>query len=290
MMTVTEKNSDEINKFLDGAASFPEMVFDFLDENNENLMNFVYCDKNGNNDTKIDEIEVEKNRIFWETQEQLLLTTLYGITTAETRIQEATIEALSELDLIGVHCGCRRPVFGGCRNCLQRELYIHLQNKGFNCHVCKSKWKSSVKIPAGEHTYLEVLEKSSKKGDKGIVIELNFQAEFEMGKANESYNKLIGLLPDLFVGKAERLKALIKILCSAAKKCMKEKKMHLAPWRKQKYMQAKWLGTYVRTTSAVAPLPVGFPERPQIPKVSMLTFDLREKSPGLHYAAVEVAC
>ncbi|KAE8669709.1 hypothetical protein F3Y22_tig00112225pilonHSYRG00078 [Hibiscus syriacus] len=37
-------------------------------------------------------------------------------------------------------------------------------------------------------------------------------------RANESYNKLIGRLLELFVAKAERLKALIKILCSAAKK------------------------------------------------------------------------
>ncbi|KAL4274141.1 hypothetical protein GQ457_13G006380 [Hibiscus cannabinus] len=288
-MTVTGKHSDEINKFLDGTASFPEMMFEFLDEN---LSNFVYRNKNGNNNnnTNIDLVEVEKNKNFWETQERLLQTTLYDITSLETRIQEATKEALREIDLIGVQCGCWRPVTGGCRNCLQREVSVHLQKKGFNCNLCKSKWKSSAKIPAGEHTYLEVLAAKT-AGEKGVVIELNFQAEFEMGKANENYNRLVRRLPDLFVGKAERLKALIKILCSAAKKCMKEKKMHLAPWRRQKYMQAKWLGTYVRTTAAaVAPLPVGFPGRPQIPKVSMLTFDLRENSPRLHYAAVEVAC
>ncbi|KAM2504384.1 hypothetical protein PS1_038313 [Malus domestica] len=30
---------------------------------------------------------------------------------------------------------------------------------------------------------------------------------------------------------------------------MKEKKMHMGPWRKQKYMQPKWLGLCKRTTS-----------------------------------------
>ncbi|CAN1847891.1 hypothetical protein LINPERHAP1_LOCUS38708 [Linum perenne] len=45
-----------------------------------------------------------------------------------------------------------------------------------------------------------------------------------------------------FVGRVDRLKTLIKILCSAAKACIKKRKIHLAPWRKHKYMQSKWLG------------------------------------------------
>ncbi|KAE8664073.1 Basic helix-loop-helix DNA-binding superfamily protein, putative isoform 1 [Hibiscus syriacus] len=122
---------------------------------------------------------------------------------------------------------------------------------------------------------LEVLDKSNPiKGDSRVAIELNFLAEFEMARANQDYNKLTALLPELFVRKSERMRALIKILCVAAKKCMKEKKMHLAPWRRHKYMQDKWLGTYESTTPA--PLQVGHSDRRQKPKASMLTFDLRE--------------
>ncbi|XVF02011.1 hypothetical protein REPUB_Repub04eG0139200 [Reevesia pubescens] len=286
--SVSRQNSEEIDKFLDGAASFADMMFGFLDgsnESGESLSNFVDGDENANDD--VDASQVEQNKAFWEAQEQLLQATLYRTTSLESRIRQATKEALRELDVMGVQCACQRPVAGGCRNCLQRELSIRLQNVGFNCYICKSKWKSSSEIPSGEHTYLEALDKSNpKKGEVRVVIELNFRAEFEMARANEDYNKLIARLPELLVGKAERLKALIKILCAAAKKCMKEKKMHLAPWRKHKYLQAKWLGTYKRTTSA--PLPVGYSDRPRKPKASMLTFDLLEKMPGFHYTAVEV--
>ncbi|XVF66821.1 hypothetical protein PTKIN_Ptkin10aG0068500 [Pterospermum kingtungense] len=283
---VTRQNSDEIDRFLEGAASFADMMFGFLDggdESQENLRDFDY--ENANYDE--DPSQIDKNRVFWKAQEQLLQATLYRTTSLESRIRQATREALRELDLIGVQCACRRQVAGGCRKCLQREVSIRLQNVGFDCYICKSKWKNSPEIPAGEHTYLEVLDKSNpKKGEVRIVIELNFRGEFEMARANEDYSKLIARLPELFVGKTERLKALIKILCSAAKQCMKEKKMHLAPWRKHKYMQAKWLGTYQRTTPAT--LPVGFTDRPQKPKASMLTFDLLDNLPGLHYAAVAV--
>lgn len=142
----------------------------------------------------------------------------------------------------------------------------------------------------GEHTCLDVIDKSdTKKGEIRVVIELNFRAEFEMARASEEYNKLINKLPEVFVGKAERLRTLIKILCSAAKKCMKENKMHMGPWRKQKYMQAKWFGNCERTIST--PLfTEGFSDyRQQKPKASMLTFDLLENLPSLqHFTTVEV--
>lgn len=135
---------------------------------------------------------------------------------------------------------------------------------------------------------MEVLDNSNpKKGVVRVVIELNFRAEFEMARASEEYNQLISRLPEVFIGKSERLGALIKILCSAAKKCMKEKKMHLGPWRKHKYMQAKWLGTCERIKPTTMPLASSY--RQPKPKASMLTFDLLESLPGLHCStAVEV--
>lgn len=145
---------------------------------------------------------------------------------------------------------------------------------------------------SGEHTYLEVVHRSNeKRGELRVVIELNFRAEFEMARASEEYNRLIGNLPEIFVGKTERLRGLIKILCSAAKRCMKEKNMHLGPWRKHKYMQAKWLGTCERSAPAPLPLPVGNGARPAKSKASLLTFDLSEAIPisGLRRTAVEVS-
>ncbi|KAE8736386.1 protein WUSCHEL-like [Hibiscus syriacus] len=284
-VSVTRQNSDEFDKFLDGAASFADMMFGFMDESKD-LNEKKSGDFVGGGDDE-DDTQVEQRIIFWENQERLLQATLFRTTSLELKIRRATKEALSELNTVGVQCACRRPVAGQCRRCLQRELSVRLQTAGFNCYTCKSKWRSSPEIPSGEYTYLEVLDKSNpKRGNVTVVIELNFRAEFEMARANEDYNKLTALLPELFVGKTERLRALIKILCVAAKKCMKEKKMHLAPWRRHRYMQAKWLGTYESTTPA--PLQLGYSDRPQKPKASMLTFDLRENLPAMHYTAVEV--
>lgn len=145
----------------------------------------------------------------------------------------------------------------------------------------------------GEHTFIDVVDNSSpKKGEVRVIIQLNFRGEFELAKASEDYNRLVKCLPEVFVGKIERLLSVIKILCNAAKKCMKVKKIHVAPWRKQKYMQAKWLKTVERTAANVE-LPVSNGEftspLPRRPRASMLTMDLLEFLPNLHCTAVKVA-
>ncbi|MFS8023779.1 hypothetical protein Hanom_Chr16g01455561 [Helianthus anomalus] len=99
-----------------------------------------------------------------------------------------------------------------------------------------------------------------------------------MAKGSQDYNRLISRLPEIYVGKAERLQSLIKILCLASKKCMKDQKMHIAPWRKLKYMQAKWHG--VREAKMVlSPDILSVVERSNRLSrrmVSLLTFDMVE--------------
>lgn len=290
---VRQPYSEEIARFLEGTANFSDIVFGFMEESSESTVgNLCDCEEDDNED-------VEENKAFWEAQEKLLQATIGRTSSFESKLRQAVKYSLEEIKLAGSKCSCRTPVAGGCRTCMRKEISVRLQNVGYNCVICKSKWKSSSEIPAGNHTYLEVVEKS-KKGDViRVVIELNFRAEFEMARANEEYNRLVNRLPEVFVGKTERLKAVIKIMCAAAKKCMKEKKMHIAPWRKHKYMQAKWLGGYHRSTAETTPLimmPVvsyAYADRQPKPKAaaSMLTFDLMENFGGLHCgatAAVEV--
>ncbi|VFQ89042.1 unnamed protein product [Cuscuta campestris] len=226
---------------------------------------------------------------FWEAQRQLLQTTICRTTSLETKIRSITRETLKEAKKSGSACGCpNAPLEGGCRSCLMKAVCSSLQSAGFDSAICKSKWQSS-DIPSGEHTFLEVVDSSNpKRGEVRVVIELSLRSEFEMAKAGEEYNKLVNGLPEMFVGKIERLLAVIKILCAAAKKCMKERKMHIAPWRKYRYMQAKWIKNCRRTTPALV-FPVGESSgRPRRPRASMLTVDLLDGLPNPHRTAVAV--
>ncbi|RZC80644.1 hypothetical protein C5167_043212 [Papaver somniferum] len=236
---------------------------------------------------------LEERKAFWENQHQLLHATITKSSPLESNIRNATKQALKEAKLTtGSICRCGILV-DGCRNCMLRHVSDHLCAASFDAAICKSKWRSSKHIPSGEHVYVDVMDNNSTKSKKKgefirVVIELNFRAEFEMARANNEYNQLSSRLPEVFVGKAERLRAVIKIMCGAAKKCMKENKMHMGPWRKQKYMEAKWFGICERT-SIFSSLKQAFSScQSTKPRTSLLSFNLVDRLPTMHCTAVEV--
>ncbi|CAI9266334.1 unnamed protein product [Lactuca saligna] len=290
----SNSNTKSSGKYESGA----DMIFEFLEESE--LSSGSSCNSGDSYDNgDLEEYEnsgdPEEDRLFWESQEQLLTESLFRTSSIESKIRKATKEIVKEIKSTEVGgCDCGRTVADGCRRCFQREISYRLQKAGYNCGICKAKWMNKKQIPAGEHTYIEVLDTSnSKKGVMRVIIELNFQAEFEMVKSSEEYNHLISRLPEIYVGKTERLEALIKILCIASKKCMKDQKMHIAPWRKFKYMQAKWHG--IREADPLSsPDVLSVVERSNRlsrPRVSLLTYDLIENinlSSSLHSIAIKV--
>ncbi|XP_022877283.1 uncharacterized protein LOC111395497 [Olea europaea var. sylvestris] len=289
-MCEASMESPNLDKKLTYSDEVPDMIFGFLEEDEFSVTSLESkvetIDEEDDKDEEENTSNSEESKVFWESQEELLQATLYRTTALESKIRQATKDALRELDSVGINCSCRKMIAGGCRSCRQKEIRDHLQTAGFNCAICRSKWSSSVEIPAGEHTYLEV-QNPSNKGEVKVIIELNFRAEFQISRSSEEYNRLIKRLPEIFVGKIERLRSLIKILCSASKKCMKERKMHMAPWRKHKYMQAKWLGTPQAAAPPTLTMEQGL-QRLRKPRASMLTFDLFDNFAGLHSNAIRV--
>ncbi|KAL3820469.1 hypothetical protein ACJIZ3_006374 [Penstemon smallii] len=287
--------SNEIEYSGESAINLSDTVFEFLSEECEgsspaSSVNEIENDDEEKENRNENEAGNDLEDIFWE--KQLMSGIICRTSSLETRIRVITKEAVKEVkqtgNLCGCGCGCGRPFDSGCRKCLMEEVCRRLQSAGFDSAICKSKWRSSPDIPSGEHTFLDVVDNSNpKRGQVRVIIELNIRAEFEMARANEEYNKLVKRLPEIFVGKIERLLSVLKILCAAAKKCMKEKKMHLGPWRKHGYMQAKWLRTCERLTSS-RPLSSGNSGRVARPRMSILTFDLMENLSNLHGPTVEV--
>ncbi|BAT87087.1 hypothetical protein LR48_Vigan09g243100 [Vigna angularis] len=273
----------------------PDVEFEFLHDGETLLAHSASSDDCQNpNEIEFDEDEdnrdtVEQNRTFWDNQHQILQANVYRTSSLESGIRNATKEALQNIHSAETVCGCGRQIaLTTCRNCLMREVSGRLQKAGYNSAVCKTKWRSSPEIPSGEHSFLDVIEKT-KRGEMRVIVELNFRGEFEIARGSEEYNRLVGKLPEVFVGKVERLSNLIKTVCVAGKRCMKEKKMHMGPWRKHRYMQAKWLGPCDRNTSTTS-LSMGYSQRIPKPrqKASLLTVDLLDKLPNMHCTAVEV--
>ncbi|CAI0407476.1 unnamed protein product [Linum tenue] len=277
-------------------------LFGFLDGGNYNNSSYEgsspesgYRENHDEDEATTDPAEDEEEiRRFWENQHQLLQATLCRTSSLETGIRNLTKEAVKEIEMAGTICCCGgRVMVGGCRSCLMAEIAGRLRNAGYNSGICRTKWRSSPDIPSGEHTFLDVIDTTSSKiGEVRVIIELNFRAEFEMAKASDEYGRLVRRLPEIFVGKIERLASVIKILCTAAKKCLSEKKMHMGPWRKHRYMQAKWLGTCRdrKTPSSSGSdfaAAAGCMGRRKA-RSSMLTVDLLDMLPNMHCTAVGV--
>lgn len=74
-----------------------------------------------------------------------------------------------------------------------------------------------------------------------LIVDLDFRSQFELAKPTRAYKELSDLLPCVFVGTEAKLINIISLLCSAAKESLKEKGLHIPPWRKATYMQSKWL-------------------------------------------------
>ncbi|KAA3455645.1 Pesticidal crystal cry1Ag [Gossypium australe] len=225
-----------------------------------------------------DGVGVENDGNYWESQHQLLEATLRRTSSLESRIRNAAKEALNDGRGPGNVCGCGKSMAESCRVCVMREVCCRLQNAGFNTAVCSSKWRSAAHIPSGKTcmgAQVFGCHRGIKKGGSRVIIELNLRAQFEIARASDDYNRLVQRLPQIYVGKVERLNNLIKILCLAAKKCMKEKKLHMGPWRKHSYMQVKWLRFCERNTSTeTLPAPVGCSVRSSKPRASLWTVDL----------------
>ncbi|KAH0916526.1 hypothetical protein HID58_030972, partial [Brassica napus] len=129
----------------------------------------------------------------------------------------------------------------------KRLLMAYLRDKGFDAGLCKSKWERFGKNTAGKYEYVDV-----NRGEKNrFIVETNLAGEFVIAKPTTRYLSLLAQLPRVFVGTPEELKKLVRIMCFEIRRSMKRAEIHVPPWRRNAYMQAKWFGHYKRTSNEV---------------------------------------
>lgn len=113
--------------------------------------------------------------------------------------------------------------------------------------LCKSKWEKNGRLTAGDYEYIDVNFKG-----KRYIVEVSLAGKFEIARPTDQYSSLLDVFPLIFVGKVEEMKQVARLMCTALKGSMKRMNLHIPPWRRNMYMQAKWLSAYKHTTNAVA--------------------------------------
>ncbi|XP_047968669.1 uncharacterized protein LOC125212515 isoform X1 [Salvia hispanica] len=192
--------------------------------------------------------EAEERRIYWESQHLLLQEIVEQYNAVGWKLREEMkrqIEIARESSRSTLLCSLRRAAVN------------QLCSKGLNAALCLSHWKPTHNTPAGWHEYIEVrVNTQGKKKQIPFVVEVGFREEFRMAKASEEYKKLIKQVPEMYIGKWEHMKAIIRLLCEAAKKSAQEQNIHIGPWRNKTFMQMKWSpsssSNHLPTTSKLA--------------------------------------
>ncbi|KAL6992851.1 hypothetical protein U1Q18_010971 [Sarracenia purpurea var. burkii] len=228
----------------ENSMDLSDLVKSFIEKESE---------EDGDNDAGADDRENESKKrsdcesycLDSETKE-----TLFGLLVCQGDEVKRNIQAETEeaYRIVGIDSGSSSsssPSF-------KRRLMIRLRDRGFDAGICKTKWERTGRIQSGSYEYIDVIVAGTR-----YIIEVSLAGEFEIARATNGYASLLGEFPPIFVGKAEELKEVVRVMCRAVKGSMKSVDMHAPPWRRFSYMQTKWFGPYRRTINEV-PAKKGF--------------------------------
>ncbi|CAM8979543.1 unnamed protein product [Rhodiola kirilowii] len=129
-----------------------------------------------------------------------------------------------------------------------RQLMSRLRARGLDAGLCKSRWQNQGGIPAGAYEYIDIVTDNTR-----YIVELSLADHFNIARPTSHYATLLETVPEIFIGTAEEMKQVVKLMCQGMKVSMGSRDMKVPPWRKYEYMKAKWFGSYKRTTKAVVP-------------------------------------
>lgn len=88
-----------------------------------------------------------------------------------------------------------------------------------------------------------------------LIVDIDFKSQFELARPTSTYSQVFNILPSVFVGSEGKLCKIISLLCTAAKQSLKERGLHIPPWRKASYMRSKWLSCCQKVSSFEFPIP-----------------------------------
>ncbi|XP_051151000.1 uncharacterized protein LOC127265302 [Andrographis paniculata] len=130
---------------------------------------------------------------------------------------------------------------------LKNWIVYRFEMDNYEAHLCRTSWSTPFGPPSvfqfrGDYEYVEVMIKDrSKEVMSRLIVDIDFRTQFEVARPTQAYQELTNALPLIFVGTEDKLKKLVSLICTAAKQSLKEKGLHIPPWRKATYMHSKWL-------------------------------------------------
>ncbi|GMH02383.1 hypothetical protein Nepgr_004222 [Nepenthes gracilis] len=223
---------DGLGEFEPSSVCLAKMVQNFIEDSSEKQS--TKCGRNGCNcfnGNGSDSSERESEKISSADACDFLKTLVVCASVNERNVLADTAKIVER------NKACKR------KDDFRKILMDSLIGFGYNASICKSKWDKTSSFPAGEYEYVDVIVEGER-----LIIDTDFRSEFEIARSTKTYRSILQFLPYIFVGKSDRLSRIIALVSEAAKQSLKKKDMHLPPWRRSEYVQAKWLSPHTRLT------------------------------------------
>ncbi|KAL5226686.1 hypothetical protein ABZP36_014951 [Zizania latifolia] len=140
------------------------------------------------------------------------------------------------------------------RSCLKRRLMMRLRKDGYDASLFRSSWVATTEHPGGDYEYIDVLVAGhgGATSTSRLIVDVDFRSQFQLARPAPWYAHLSSSLPPVFVGPPEKLRQAVALLCMAAQRSLRESGLHVPPWRRSSYVQAKWLSCRVALPAAEA--------------------------------------
>ncbi|KAK8923693.1 hypothetical protein KSP39_PZI019137 [Platanthera zijinensis] len=134
---------------------------------------------------------------------------------------------------------------------LRRAVMEKLRERGYNAGICMARWQGGGALTAGSYEYIDVVLAAAEMEEMRYIVDVGFADEFEVARATEEYRMVAAALPLTVVARPEDVKAVVRIMAESARRSLKIRGMSVPPWRKKRFMMAKWLGSYRRTVNSL---------------------------------------
>uniref|UniRef100_A0ACD5WMG4 Uncharacterized protein n=1 Tax=Avena sativa TaxID=4498 RepID=A0ACD5WMG4_AVESA len=127
------------------------------------------------------------------------------------------------------------------RSSLKKRLMVRLRKDGYDASLCRSSWVATTQHPGGEHEYIDVhVAEAGGASRTRLIVDIDFRSQFQLARPAPWYAQLSSRLPAAFVGPQDKLRKAVALLCLASHRSLRESGLHVPPWRRSSYMQAKW--------------------------------------------------
>jgi uncharacterized protein (TIGR01615 family) len=163
----------------------------------------------------------------------------------------------------------------------RRAVVRRLRGAGYDAGVCKSRWEASGGITAGTYEYVDVVVAPAAARAGGgararYIVDADFRAGLEVARATPEYAAVVAAVPaSVVVAREESVGRAVRVASDSARRSLRAHGLHVPPWRKTRYMLAKWLGPYKRSTTTTATSPSAAGAMPPMPGAAGLDVKCR---------------